>query len=78
MKKFDNPWIHMLDITNESHQNVLESRYRELNQVNDEIAKLQLAKVKLGHNLQNLQRLAEKEELNVQISSEKLEEFTLL
>lgn len=78
VKTFNNPWIEIMEINDETTQETLETRYNELGYVNSDIRQLQLAKRKLEGSVLNLERQAEREALHVQITNDKLEEFTYL
>lgn len=77
-KNFTNPWIPILRIQDEKTQSKLESNYTDLASVNKELLELQIQKFKLSSVVDNLDRTIEREALHVQITNEKLEEFTYL
>lgn len=75
-KKFNNPWIPILRIQDEKTQVKLESNYTDLASVNKELLELQIQRFKLSNVVENLEKTIEREALHVQITNEKLEEFT--
>lgn len=77
-KVFKNPWIPILHIKDPKTQAVLESRYEDLLKVDKELSQLQLTRFKLQNSVQSLDRSMEREALHVQLTNEKLEEFTFL
>lgn len=78
LKEFSNPWINIMGITDEPTQKLLEERYAEMTKFDDKILELQKNKLKLELSMSNLEKLAAREELHVQLTSEKLEEFIYL
>ena len=78
LKSFNNPWINIMGIVDEQTQNKLEARFNELCKVDKEIMELQKSKLKLENYMASLEKQATREELHVQLTNEKLEEFTYL
>ncbi|KAI3405032.2 hypothetical protein KGF56_002197 [Candida oxycetoniae] len=78
LKEFANPWINIMGITDEATQKTLEERYIELSQVEDKILELQKSKLRLEMNMSSLEKQAAREMLNVQLTTEKLEEFVYI
>ncbi|EDK45018.1 hypothetical protein LELG_03197 [Lodderomyces elongisporus NRRL YB-4239] len=78
LKEFSNPWINIMGITDEPTQKLLEERYAEMTKFDDKILELQKNKLKLELSMSSLEKLAAREKLHVQLTSEKLEEFIYL
>ncbi|RCK59133.1 Transcriptional regulatory protein LGE1 [Candida viswanathii] len=78
VKNFNNPWIHILQIDDETTQNKLESGYDELKSVDHGISELQKSKMKLEMSMSLLEKQIDREALHVELTNEKLEEFTYL
>lgn len=78
LKSFNNPWINIMGITDESTQTKLESRFNDLAKIDKEIIDLQKSKLKLENYMSTLEKQTTREELHVQLTTEKLEEFTYL
>lgn len=77
-KSFNNPWIPILRIQDEKTQAKLERNYSDLASVNKELLELQIQRFKLSTVVESLEKTTEREALHVQITNEKLEEFTYL
>ena len=71
-------WVHVLQIKDDKMRRKLESRSRELEAVDSQIEQLSKSRLELELIVQNLKRTAEREELNVMLTEEKLDEFTFL
>lgn len=77
-KAFKNPWINILKINDPSSQQKLESKYVELERLDKELIELQRSRLKLEIAVENVQAQVERENVHVQITNEKLEEFNYL
>lgn len=73
-----NPWITILQIKDDTTKQTLEYTHEELGRLDKELHELQHGKLLLENSVTNLERQAHREELHVQITNEKLEEFTYL
>lgn len=73
-----NPWITILQIKDDAVKHAFEHTHEELGRVDKELYELQHSKLLLENSVANLERQALREELHVQITNEKLEEFTYL
>lgn len=73
-----NPWITILQIKDDPTKQAFEHTHEELGRLDKELHELQHAKLLLENSVANLERQALREELHVQITNEKLEEFTYL
>ncbi|OBA20500.1 hypothetical protein METBIDRAFT_43406 [Metschnikowia bicuspidata var. bicuspidata NRRL YB-4993] len=73
-----NPWITLLKLGQGKTAARVELNYKEISRVNDRLAELQSEKVKLACALSTLEVYAKRDALNVEICSEKLDEFTYL
>lgn len=73
-----NPWVTILQIKDDPTKTALEDTHRDLSRVDKELQELQHSKLKLENAVEGLERHALREELHVQITNEKLEEFTYL
>ncbi|ODV82039.1 uncharacterized protein CANTADRAFT_132645 [Suhomyces tanzawaensis NRRL Y-17324] len=77
-KAHNNPWIDTLGIKDLATIDTLEARYNELQATNKDIIELQQAKLKLERSVATLENQASREELHVQLTTEKLDEFTYM
>ncbi len=78
IKNFNNPWINILQIDDETTQNKLETNYDELRKIDSSISDLQKSKLKLELSMSVLEKQIDRESLHVELTNEKLEEFTYL
>lgn len=75
---YANPWVPLLKLGEGKTAARLELNYKELSSVNDKLAELQSEKIKLTCALATLEVYAQRDALNTEICSEKLDEFTYL
>lgn len=73
-----NPWITILQIKDDAMKQTFEHTHENLGRIDKELHELQHSKTLLENSVANLERQALREELHVQITNEKLEEFTYL
>ncbi|CAH2350106.1 hypothetical protein CLIB1423_01S02608 [[Candida] railenensis] len=71
-------WVEILQIKDESTAKTLDIRQNELDAVDKTLLELNQARHNLEISLSHLERHAQNEDLNVQITNEKLEEFSYL
>lgn len=71
-------WAEILHIKDESTAKTLDIRQNELDSVDKTLLELNQARHNLEISLSHLERQAQTEDLNVQITNEKLEEFSYL
>ncbi|SGZ56105.1 CIC11C00000001526 [Sungouiella intermedia] len=76
--KFSDPWITILRIGEGKTAARMDAAYKELSNVNKTISELQADAMKLTSLLEMLEVYASRDALNVEISKEKLDEFTYL
>lgn len=76
--KFLDPWISILRIGEGKTAARMESTYKELASVNKTISELQAETLKLSSLLATLEVYGKRDSLSVEISNEKLDEFTYL
>ncbi|QRG40730.1 hypothetical protein FDK38_005219 [Candidozyma auris] len=72
------PWISILQISDEKVAKRLESRHLELANVNKTLGQLQLQRHKLKAHMDLLDVYAKRDALNVEMTSEKLDEFAFM
>lgn len=72
------PWILILQVKDAKVAGRMDANYRLLEAVNKTVAELRVERHKLARSLQMLDTYAKREALNVEICSEKLDEFTYL
>lgn len=72
------PWVHILQIKDKSIAKTIDTRQEELDNIDKELLALNQARLKLESSLDNLERSSKIQELQVQITNEKLEEFAYL
>ncbi|CAD1808397.1 Transcriptional regulatory protein LGE1 family protein [Candida parapsilosis] len=78
LKEFQNPWINIMGITDEAQQASLEANYNEQTATDETIRELQRKKMKLEMAISSLEKHAAREELHVQLTTEKLDEFVYM
>ncbi|KAI5968189.1 hypothetical protein CANMA_002405 [Candida margitis] len=78
LKPFQNPWINIMGITDEAQQTTLEDNYNEQAKADEAIRELQRKKIKLEMAISSLEKHAAREELQVQLTTEKLDEFVYI
>lgn len=78
LKEFQNPWINIMGITDETQQASLEDNYNEQSKADEAIRELQKKKMRLEMALSSLEKHAAREELHVQLTTEKLDEFVYI
>ncbi|KAI5958898.1 hypothetical protein KGF57_002332 [Candida theae] len=78
LKEFQNPWINIMGITDETRQASLEESYHEQAKADETIRDLQKRKLRLEMALSSLEKHAAREELHVQLTNEKLDEFVYI
>ena len=78
VEKYHNPWITIFHIEHPQTKQALEKNTIEVESINKDLAELQKAKMSLEFSLDHLSRHAQRDELNVRLATEKLEEFTYL
>lgn len=76
--KFSDPWISILRMGEGKTAARMEATYKELVSINNTISELQSEKYKLSNLLATLDVYCARDSLNVEISKEKLDEFTYL
>lgn len=78
VSKFSDPWISILRIGEGRTAARMDATYKELSNVNKTIAELQAEAMKLNALLSMLEVYALRDALNVEITNEKLDEFTYM
>ena len=78
LKEFQNPWINIMGVTDESRQKSLEDNYIEQSKADDTIQELQKKKIRLEMALSSLENHASREELHVQLTTEKLDDLVYI
>lgn len=72
------PWVHILNIKDERIAKKIDARQHELESVDAQLLALNQQRCKLETALSHLDRHAAREELNVRLTHEKLDEFAYL
>ncbi|KAL7664786.1 hypothetical protein ABC855_g2041 [[Candida] zeylanoides] len=72
------PWVHILSIKDERIAKRIDARQHELDSVDAQLLALNQQRCKLETALSHLDRHAAREELNVRLTHEKLDEFAYL
>ncbi|KAF3986902.1 hypothetical protein FT663_02567 [Candidozyma haemuli var. vulneris] len=75
---YTDPWISILHIRDSKVASRLEARHQELANVNRSLGQLQAQRHKLKAHMDLLDVYAKRDALNVELTSEKLDEFTFL
>lgn len=78
VSKFSDPWISILRIGEGKTAARMDATYKEVSNVNKTIAELQADAMKLSALLSMLEVYALRDALNVEITNEKLDEFTYM
>ncbi|WPK25298.1 hypothetical protein PUMCH_002609 [Australozyma saopauloensis] len=73
-----NPWVSILGIKDLKAVAQMESNYREEAIINEKLAKLQAETIKLECTLSTFDLYAKRDAINVELCSEKLEEFSYI